>query len=77
MLNPFLALSHIPQASAAFLAGLGLPPIGILLLILLCYLVLGCFLEGFAMLVLTMPIFFPIITATAASTRSGSACSWC
>jgi TRAP-type C4-dicarboxylate transport system permease large subunit len=32
-------------------------------LILLTYLVLGCFLEGFAMLVLTMPIFFPVITA--------------
>ena len=45
-----------------FLIGLSLHPLAILGLILLCYLVLGCFLEGFAMLVLTMPIFFPIIT---------------
>jgi len=62
LLNPFFALSHIPQAIGDFLGGLGLPPLGILALILLCYLVLGCFLEGFAMLVLSMPIFFPIIT---------------
>jgi tripartite ATP-independent transporter DctM subunit len=63
MLNPFLALSHIPQLLGEFLAGLNLPPLGVLGIILLCYLVLGCFLEGFAMLVLSMPIFFPVITA--------------
>ncbi|SPF80218.1 TRAP transporter large permease [Pseudoprimorskyibacter insulae] len=63
MLNPFLALSHIPQVMGEFLAGLSLPPLGILAVILLCYLVLGCFLEGFAMLVLSMPIFFPVITS--------------
>lgn len=61
MLNPFLALSHIPTAVGEFLTGLNVGPYGILLLILLTYLVLGCFLEGFAMLVLTMPIFFPVI----------------
>jgi tripartite ATP-independent transporter DctM subunit len=63
MINPFLALSHIPQAVGDFLGALSLPPLVILGLILACYLVLGCFLEGFAMLVLTMPIFFPIIQA--------------
>ncbi|GAB2785686.1 TRAP transporter large permease [Halomonas shantousis] len=63
MLNPFLALSHIPQALGDYLASLAIGPYGVLLLILACYLVLGCFLEGFAMLVLTMPIFFPVITA--------------
>ena len=62
MINPFLALSQIPQALGEFLGGLALPPVGILLLILVCYLLLGCFLEGFAMLVLSMPIFFPVIT---------------
>jgi TRAP-type C4-dicarboxylate transport system permease large subunit len=33
----------------------------ILALILAVYMVLGCFLEGFAMLVLSMPVFFPVI----------------
>ncbi|MBY6089641.1 TRAP transporter large permease [Maritimibacter alkaliphilus] len=62
MLNPFLALTHIPSLVGDFLAGLDVGPMAILGLILLTYLVLGCFLEGFAMLVLTMPIYFPVIT---------------
>lgn len=63
MMNPFLALSHIPQELGAFIAGLEFSPLGVLCLILACYIVLGCFLEGFAMLVLSMPIFFPLVTS--------------
>jgi len=61
MINPFLALSHIPSAVGDLLQALGLGATGTLLLMLAVYLVLGCFLEGFAMLVLTLPIFFPIV----------------
>lgn len=61
MLNPFLAMSQIPMAVGGFLNGLDVGPYTILFLILACYLVLGCFLEGYAMLVLTLPIFFPVI----------------
>ncbi len=61
MINPFLALSHIPSAIGEQIVGLGLPATGTLVMILVIYLVLGCFLEGFAMLVLTLPIFFPVI----------------
>lgn len=62
LINPFLALTHIPDLVGHWLEGLALGPIAVLSLILLSYLVLGCFLEGFAMLVLTMPIYFPVIT---------------
>lgn len=62
MINPFLALSHIPTAVGDFLTSLNLPVLGVLGIILLIYLILGCFLEGFAMLVLTLPIFFPVVT---------------
>ncbi len=62
MINPFLALSHIPAMVGNFLTGLDAAPLTVLVLILMCYLVLGCFLEGFAMLVLTMPVFFPVVT---------------
>lgn len=61
LINPFLALSHIPQVAGDFLTSLPLPPMGILILILLTYVVLGCFLDSLAMLVLTLPIFFPVI----------------
>ena len=63
MVNPFLALSHIPAAVGGFMDGLGLSAMGVLILILAIYLVLGTFLEGFAMMVLTLPIFFPIVLA--------------
>jgi tripartite ATP-independent transporter DctM subunit len=61
MINPFMALSHIPSVVGDFINALELSPTGVLVMILVIYIVLGCFLEGFAMLVLTLPIFFPII----------------
>ncbi len=61
LLNPFLALSQIPDAVGSFITGFNLSFHVMLAVILLSYLVLGCFLEGFAMMVLTLPIFFPII----------------
>ena len=63
MLTPFLALSHIPEALASSLIGLNLGPTVILLIILASYIILGTFLEGLAMLVLTIPIVFPLVTA--------------
>jgi tripartite ATP-independent transporter DctM subunit len=62
LINPFLALSHIPQFVGEVIIGLDLPVLGVLAIILAIYMFLGCFLEGFAMMVLTLPIFFPIIT---------------
>ncbi|MBT7999815.1 TRAP transporter large permease [Planktomarina temperata] len=61
MVNPFLALSHVPTYVGETLIALDIPVLGTLVLMLLVYLVLGCFLEGFAMLVLTLPIFFPVV----------------
>ncbi len=61
MINPFLALSHVPTMVGEAITALEMPVLATLAVILLVYLVLGCFLEGFAMLVLTLPIFFPVI----------------
>ncbi len=61
--GPFLAFSRVPTLVGEFLTGLKVGVYGVLILILACYLILGCFLEGYAMLVLTMPIFFPVITS--------------
>jgi len=60
--NPFLADTRLPSNLAEFIGGLKLAPIYILLLIVLVYIILGTFLEGFSMLVLTIPIVFPLIT---------------
>ncbi len=58
---PFMALSGIPRDLAGFLVGLNLSDLGILVVVLVAYVVLGTFLEGFAILVLTLPIVFPLI----------------
>lgn len=57
----FLVLSGIPAGLATFIGGLLVPPIGILITVLLMYVVLGTFLDVPAMLVITLPIFFPIL----------------
>jgi tripartite ATP-independent transporter DctM subunit len=59
--NPFLADTRLPGNLAEFIGGLKLAPVYILLLIVLVYIILGTFLEGFSMLVLTIPIVFPMI----------------
>ena len=59
----FLTITQTPQKVTAFLTGLGLGPYGILTLILLMYLVLGCLMDALAMIILTVPIVFPVIQA--------------
>ncbi len=60
--GPFLALTHIPETLALQLQSFGLGPYGTLLLILIGYIILGMFFDGLAMLVVTMPVVYPIIT---------------
>jgi len=61
--SPFLALSRIPVDLANTLTGYALPALAVLAILLLAYLAMGMFLEGFAIMVLTVPIVFPIISA--------------
>jgi tripartite ATP-independent transporter DctM subunit len=61
MIKTFLALSQIPHMLGTYLEGLSIPVLGVLAIMLAMYLVLGLFLEGFAMMVLSMPIFFPVV----------------
>jgi tripartite ATP-independent transporter DctM subunit len=57
----FLTVTQTPQKVTAFLTGLGLGPYGVLALIMLMYLVLGCLMDAMAMIILTIPIVFPVI----------------
>ena len=61
LFNPFLAVTQIPNDLASVMAGLELAPVVILVIIVFGYIVLGTFLEGLAMMVLTLPIVFPMI----------------
>jgi tripartite ATP-independent transporter DctM subunit len=61
--NPFLALTGIPQAIAEWVGALNLSPLALIALVTIGYIILGTFLEGFAILVLTIPIVFPMVMA--------------
>ncbi|MCC6296531.1 MAG: TRAP transporter large permease, partial [Pseudomonadales bacterium] len=58
--NSFLALTQVPQSLSAWVVGLGLAPVMVLVVILLIYLVLGCVMDSLSMILLTIPIFFPM-----------------
>jgi tripartite ATP-independent transporter DctM subunit len=60
--NTFLAVTTIPMELAEWVSGLALPPVFIIVIILLMYIVLGTFLDELAMILLTLPIFFPVVT---------------
>lgn len=57
----FLALSTIPTTVSAWISGLGVSRYAVLAILVLIYLVLGCFLDAVSMMVLTMPVVFPVI----------------
>ena len=59
----FLTITQTPQKVTAFLTGLGIGKYGVLALIMLMYLVLGCLMDALAMIILTVPIVFPVIIA--------------
>lgn len=60
--NTFLALSQLPQEAAAAVAGWGVSPWLVLAAILVLYVILGCFMDSLSMILLTIPVFFPIVS---------------
>jgi TRAP-type C4-dicarboxylate transport system permease large subunit len=57
----FLTITQTPQKITAFLTGMGLGPYGVLVLLMVLYLVLGCLMDALSMIILTVPIIFPVI----------------
>ena len=63
VLNPFFAITRIPATLGEGLGALDLGMYGTLAVIILAYVLLGMFMDGLSMLVITIPVFFPVITA--------------
>jgi len=59
----FVNLAGLPDALKAAVTGFGLPPTGVMIMILLVYILLGTVFESLSMLLLTVPIFFPLVTS--------------
>ncbi|MBM3391833.1 MAG: TRAP transporter large permease [Betaproteobacteria bacterium] len=60
--NTFLALSQLPQELATWVGGLGLSPYAVLWAIIVFYLIFGCVMDSLSMILLTIPIFFPMVS---------------
>lgn len=63
VLNYVLSQLRLPQALAQTVSGLALPPWAIMVVIMGFYLALGTFMEGFSMIITTLPVVFPITVA--------------
>jgi len=63
IVSPFLAVSRLPMIVASSIAELELAPVVILMIILFSYTVLGCLMPNIPLLLLTIPLFFPIIVS--------------
>jgi C4-dicarboxylate transporter DctM subunit len=61
VLNSFLAASTMPMELAGWIENLKLSPVLIMGVIVVAYLILGCFIDSLAMILLTIPVFYPLI----------------
>ena len=59
----FLAVTRLPFQLAQWLSGLAIPGWGVIGLIIVFYLIAGCFVDALALVLLTVPIFYPVATA--------------
>jgi C4-dicarboxylate transporter DctM subunit len=61
MLNTALALSQMPVELAAWVQASGFSPMVVMVAILVIYILLGCVMDSLAMILLTIPIFYPVV----------------
>jgi tripartite ATP-independent transporter DctM subunit len=61
----FINVAGFPEALKGYVTGTGLSPQLVILLILGIYIILGCILESLSMILLTVPIFFPLVQTLA------------
>ncbi|HSW58883.1 MAG TPA: TRAP transporter large permease [Dehalococcoidales bacterium] len=58
----FMAVSQIPMFISNFIGELPISPMGVMGLIILMYILAGCFMDSLALIMLTIPILFPLVT---------------
>jgi tripartite ATP-independent transporter DctM subunit len=57
----FLAVTRIPFTTASYIGGLEVPALAVMALIVLIYFLGGCFMDSLAMVMLTVPVFYPVV----------------
>ncbi|WP_116082036.1 TRAP transporter large permease [Tropicimonas sp. IMCC34011] len=72
----FLALTQAPQALAAWVEAAGIVPFVVLAAMLLAYLIFGCVMDSLSMILLTVPVFLPVIEGLDFGLQAGEAAIW-
>jgi tripartite ATP-independent transporter DctM subunit len=57
----FLAVTRIPFTTASYIGGLEIPALAVMAIIVLIYFLGGCFMDSLAMIMLTVPVFYPVV----------------
>jgi tripartite ATP-independent transporter DctM subunit len=57
----FLVLTNLPQSLVAFVTAMELSPLAVMLVLILFYFVLGCFIDSLGMILITVPVFLPLV----------------
>ncbi len=76
LMNSALALTQVPNQLAALVGGWGLSPLVVVVAILLFYVLLGAVMDELSMLLLTIPIFFPMVMALDFGMAKDSVAIW-
>lgn len=63
LFGEFMNMTGVHESLLRLIQGSGLPPFGVIAVMILVYIVLGCVLESLSMILITVPIFFPIVVA--------------
>jgi C4-dicarboxylate transporter DctM subunit len=76
LFQSFLAYTQTPQAIGEFLTGLNVGAMGIILMIVVFYIIAGMFVDGIAVVLLTVPIFHAVVSGDTAMGGLGMSEIW-
>jgi tripartite ATP-independent transporter DctM subunit len=60
----FVVQARLPEALIEWIQGTGMGPLSLMLTLVVAYIILGCFLEGIGLVLITVPVFLPVVTAS-------------
>ncbi|MCB2100943.1 MAG: TRAP transporter large permease subunit, partial [Rhodobacterales bacterium] len=59
--NYFIETTTLPHVLVGWVAGLGLPPLAVIVLLVVFFVILGCFMDALSMILLTLPFVYPLV----------------
>jgi|JI10StandDraft_1071094.scaffolds.fasta_scaffold167190_3 C4-dicarboxylate transporter DctM subunit len=60
----FVVQAQLPEALIGWIKSMGMSPLGLMITLIITYIILGCFLEGIGLILITVPVFLPVVVAS-------------